>query len=184
MIPAQTISIMNGFLRWRDMAKIDFKGIDDYSKLIAALGNESEEIIKSAVYKGAALVADEIKQGLKSLPIEEGTNNLPPVGDAQHKLTGVSRKQKADLIDSFGLAPIENDGGYIQSKAGVDGYGSIPTKKYPKGVPNVMLMRSIESGTSFRQKNPIFRKATNRARKRAEQAMGNEIDEQLKQRFK
>ena len=75
MIPAQTISIMNGFLRWRDMAKIDFKGIDDYSKLIAALGNESEEVIKSAVYKGAALVGDEIKQGLKSLPIEEGTNN-------------------------------------------------------------------------------------------------------------
>lgn len=165
------------------MAKIDFKGIWEYSKVLETLGNESEEIIKSAVYKGAALVADEIKQGLKTLQIEEGTNNLPPVGDAQHKLTGVSRRQKADLIDSFGLAPIENDNGYIQTKAGVDGYGSIPTKKYPRGVPNVMLMRSIESGTSFRQKNPIFRKATNRARKRAEQAMGNEIEEQLKQRF-
>lgn len=166
------------------MAKIDFKGIDEYSKVLDVLGNESEKIIESAVYKGAAIVADEIKQGIKSIPIEEGENNLPPVGDAQHKLTGVSRRQKADLIDSFGLAPMENDGGYIQTKAGVDGYGSIPTKKYPRGVPNVMMMRSIESGTSFRQKNPIFRKATNRARKRAEQAMGNEIDEQLKQRFK
>lgn len=184
MILELTISIMNGFLRWHDMAKIDFKGIDEYSKVLDALEDESEKIIKSAVYKGAALVADEIKQGLKALPIEEGTNNLPPVGDARNKLTGVSRRQKADLIDSFGLAPIENDGGYIQTKAGVDGYGSVPTKKYPNGVPNVMLMRSIESGTSFRQKNPIFRKATNRARKRAEQAMSKEIDDQLKERFK
>ena len=166
------------------MAKIDFKGIDEYSKVLAALGNESEEIVKSAVYKGAALVADEIKQGINSLPIEEGENGLPPMGSPDHKLSGVSRKQKGDLLDAFGLAPIQNDNGYIQTKAGVDGYGSIPTKKYPRGVPNVMLMRSIESGNSFRNKNPIFRKATNRARKRAEQAMSNEIDEQLKKRFK
>lgn len=166
------------------MAKIDFKGIWEYSKVLETLDNESERIIQSAVYKGAALVADEIKQGIKSLPIEEGNNGLPPLGTAEHKLTGVSRKQKGDLLDSFGLAPIQNDGGYIQTKAGVDGYGSIPTKKYPQGVPNVMLMRSIESGTTFRQKNPIFRKATNRARKRAEQAMSKEIDEQLEQRFK
>lgn len=165
------------------MAKIDFKGIDEYSKVLAALGNESEEIIKSAVYKGAALVADEIKQGIKSLPIEEGSNGLPPLGTTEHKLTGVSRKQKGDLLDSFGLAPIENDNGYIQTKAGVDGYGSVRTKKYPKGVPNVALMRSIESGTSFREKHPIFRQATNRARKRAEKVMADEIDNQLKQKF-
>lgn len=166
------------------MAKIDFRGIDEYMKVLAALQAESEEVIKSAVYQGAALVADEIKQGIKSLPIEEGENGLPPMGSSEKKLTGVSRRQKADLLDSFGLAPIENDNGYIQTKAGVDGYGSIKTKKYPKGTPNVALMRSIESGASFREKHPIFRQATNRARKRAEKAMADEIDNQLKQRFK
>lgn len=166
------------------MAKIEFKGIDEYAKVLSALEDESEAIIKSAVYKGAALVADEIKKEIKGLPIEEGDNGLPPMGDSQYKLTGVSRRQKADLIDSFGLAPIQNDNDYIQTKAGVDGYGSIPTKKYPKGVPNVMLLRSIESGTSFRQKNPIFRKATNRARKRAQEIMGKEVDEQIKKRMR
>ena len=157
------------------MAKIDFKGIDEYAKVLETLGNDSEEVVKSAVYKGAALVADEIKSALKG---------LPPMGSPEHKISGVSRRQKADLIDSFGLAPIENNNGYIQTKAGVDGYGSIPTKKYPRGVPNVVLMRSIESGTSFREKHPVFRQATNRARKRAEKAMADDIDDQLKQRFK
>lgn len=166
------------------MAKIDFSGIDEYAKVLDALGKESEEVIKSAVYKGAALVADEIKADLKALPIEEGENGLPPMGSPDHKITGVSRRQKGDLIDGFGLAPIQNDDGYVQTKAGMDGYGSIPTKKYPHGVPNVMLMRSIESGTSFREKHPVFRKATNRARKKAEQAMRNEIDDQLKERFR
>ena len=37
------------------MAKIDFKGIDEYGKVLEALGNESEEVVKSAVYKGAHL---------------------------------------------------------------------------------------------------------------------------------
>lgn len=165
------------------MAKIEFKGIDEYAKVLAALGNESEEIVKSAVYKGAAIVADEIKSGISSIPIQEGNNGLPPVGTPENKLYGISRKQKGDLMDSFGLAPMENDGDYIQTKAGVDGYGSIPTKKYPGGVPNVMLMRSIESGTSFRDKHPVFRQATNRARKRAEEAMKNEIDNQMQKYF-
>lgn len=165
------------------MAKIEFKGIDEYAKVLAAIGNESEEIIKSAVYKGAAIVADEIKSGINSIPIQEGNNGLPPVGTPENKLYGISRKQKGDLMDSFGLAPMENNGDYIQTKAGVDGYGSIPTKKYPGGVPNVMLMRSIESGTSFRDKHPVFRQATNRARKRAEEAMKNEIDNQMQKYF-
>ena len=165
------------------MAKIEFKGIDEYAKVLATLGNESEEIVKSAVYKGAAIVADEIKSGINSIPIQEGNNGLPPVGTPENKLYGISRKQKGDLMDSFGLAPMENNGDYIQTKAGVDGYGSIPTKKYPGGVPNVMLMRSIESGTSFRDKHPVFRQATNRARKRAEEAMRNEIDNQMQKYF-
>ena len=165
------------------MAKIEFKGIDEYAKVLSTLANESEEIIKSAVYKGAAIVADEIKSGINSIPIQEGNNGLPPVGTPENKLYGISRKQKGDLMDSFGLAPMENDGDYIQTKAGVDGYGSIPTKKYPGGVPNVMLMRSIESGTSFRDKHPVFRQATNRARKRAEEAMRSEIDNQMQKYF-
>lgn len=165
------------------MAKIEFKGIDEYAKVLATLGNESEEIVKSAVYKGAAIVADEIKSGINSIPIQEGDNGLPPVGTPENKLYGISRKQKGDLMDSFGLAPMKNDGDYIQTKAGVDGYGSIPTKKYPGGVPNVMLMRSIESGTSFRDKHPVFRQATNRARKRAEEVMRNEIDNQMQKYF-
>lgn len=165
------------------MAKVDFKGIDDYAKVLASLGLKSDEIIRSAVYKGAALVADEIKAGLKALPIEEGENGLPPMGTPDHKLTGVSRKQKGDLLDGFGLAPIENDNGYIQTKAGMDGYGSIPTKKYPKGVPNSMLMRSIESGTTFRERNPVFRKATNRARKRANEMMEKEVEKQITKIF-
>lgn len=161
------------------MAKIDFKGIDEYSKRLEIMFKDTEKIVRQAVHEGAAVVADEIKSGLKGLPVEEGDNGLPPVGTMEHKVTGVSRRQKGDLIDSFGLAPIENDGGYIHTKAGVDGYGNVPTNKYPNGVPNAMLMRSIESGTSFRNKHPVFRPAVNRSRKRCEKKMAKTIDKEI-----
>lgn len=166
------------------MAKIDFQGIDEYAKALGELYKDAEGIIKKAVYQGADAVADEIKEGLKALPIQEGPNGLPPLGTPEKPLTGVSRRQKADLIEGFGLAPMENDNGYIHTKAGVDGYGSIKTGKYPKGVPNAMLMRSIESGASFRQKHPVFRPAVNRARIKAQQAMDASIDQSMKEHFK
>ena len=165
------------------MAKIELKEFEEYQKLLESVFDDTEGLIRDAVYDGGKIVADEIKAGLKALPIEEGKNNLPPVGTSEHKLTGVSRRQKGDLIDSFGLAPIEKDGDFINTKAGVDGYGSIPTKKYPNGTPNVMLMRSIESGTSFREKHPVFRPAVNRSRKKAIEAMRNKFDEQIKKKM-
>ena len=165
------------------MANIDFKGIDDYSKALGELFNDSEKIIEKAVYQGAGIVADEIKRELNNLPIEEGENGLPPYVNNGEKLKGVSRRQKADLINSFGLAPIENDNGYIQTKAGVDGYGSVKTKKYPNGLPNALLMRSVESGTSFREKHPVFRKATNQSRKRCEAKMSEVIEDEMKNIF-
>lgn len=162
------------------MAKISVKGLDEYDERLSILFKDSQDVTRKAVYSGAEIVADAIKDGLKSLPLQEGENGLPPYVGGGEKLTGVSRKQKQDLIDAFGLAPMEDADGYIQTKAGVDGYGSVRTKKYPKGLPNALLMRSIESGSSFRKKNPVFRKAVNQSRKKAVEKMGETIDEEIK----
>ena len=106
------------------------------------------------------------------------------MGTAENPLIGVTKRQKADLIEAFGLAPIKEENGYVQTKAGVDGYGSVPTESYPNGVPNAMLMRSVESGTSFRKKHPVFRPAVNRARKKAEEKMKQVVEQQLENMFK
>lgn len=165
------------------MAKIEFGGIDAYAKALSELGADSEEIIKKAIYEGASVVADAIRGNIESIPIEEGENGLPPLAEDGKKLYGISRRQKADLLAGFGLAPMENSGDYIQTKAGFDGYGSVKTKKYPKGVPNAALMRSVESGNSFRKKHPTVRPAVNRSRKEAESVMEETIDNEIKSRF-
>lgn len=160
------------------MAKIEFKGIDEYSKRLEILWKNQKKIIENAVYSGAEVVADEIKKGLKSLPVEEG------IGTEENPLNGIGRRQKADLIDGFGLSPMEDKDGFINTKAGFDGYGSIKTKTYPQGQPNVLLMRSIESGTSFRRAHPVIRPAVSRARNKSVEAMQKKIDEEIEQWFK
>lgn len=164
------------------MAKIDFDA-DGYMKAIESLSADTEEIVKSAIYKGANVVANAIRQNIQAIPIQEGDNGLPPVARDGEKLYGISRRQKADLLAGFGLAPMEESGDFLNTKAGFDGYGSVKTKKYPKGVPNAMLMRSVESGTSFREKHPTVRPAVNKTRKQAQKIMEEEIDRQIRQRM-
>lgn len=78
------------------MAKIEFKGIDKYQRILADLGKASEGIIKASVYEGAAVVVDAVKS---AVPVDTG-----------------------DLRDSIGLSTMRNDNGYINTKLGFDGY--------------------------------------------------------------
>lgn len=168
------------------MAKIgQSPGLDAMINKLNSLAANIEEITKRTVYKGAEVVADAIKDSLKTLPIQEGENGLPPIGTEEKPLTGVSRKQKGDLIDSMGIAPIQEFmKGITSTKVGWDGYGSVPTKKYPRGVPNNMLMRSVESGSSFRRKHPVVRTAVNAVKGPALEAMEKQCEEEIRKIMK
>lgn len=156
------------------MARISFKSGDEYALKLSKLATNSEEIAKKAIYQGAKVVADKINQNLNALP-EEKFRYLRG-GD---KFSGVPEQQKQDLKDSFGVTPIQRDkDGNWNAKIGFDGYGSIPTSKYPQGIPNQLLARSIESGSSVRQKRPFVRPAVNATKKKAVEAMKKVIDEE------
>ena len=164
------------------MAKMKVYGAEEYAEKISKLNKNRDKIIKHAVYEGAGIVADAVRNGVNGLPIQEGkVPGLPPYAGKGRQLTGVSAAQKKDLLNGLGLSPIQELRlGYINTKLGFDGYGSIPTKSHPKGIPNTLLMRSIESGTSFRKKNAVVRRSVNKARKPAINKMGETIDKELK----
>lgn len=153
------------------MAKITFPGLGDYELMISRLSKGAEDIAGKAIYAGAGIVADEIKAGIQALPIVSG------YGTAENPLPGgVTKAQKDGLIDGLGIAPLQDDGGYLNVKIGFDGYNQTKTKKYPQGQPNQLVARGVESGTSWKQKKPFVRTATNRAKKPAEAKMAEVID--------
>lgn len=165
------------------MAYITFKNMDEYEAKIVKLAKRSHGLCKQVVYSGAGVMADALKEALKGLPIEEGKNGLPPFAPPGEKINGVSKRQRQDLINSFGIAKIREKNGYIYAKLGVDGYGSVKTKQWSKGIPNIVLLRSIESGTSFRVKNPIIRQTVSRYKEKTKHRMAQKTDELIKKEF-
>lgn len=161
------------------MAKITFRGLDDYIRAIEKLGTDTELMIERSIYPGAAVIADAVKAGINSLNTREDGVRY----GGGHKAPGPTAQEKHDLAESFGLAPMRNDAGYINTKAGFDGYGSHKTKSFPKGVPNALVARSCESGTSWMNKQPFMRKAVTSSRKKAEAEIAKAFDEEAKKRM-
>lgn len=160
------------------MARITFKRGSEYALKLQQLEQHfvKDEPLKKAVAAGAAVVADQIKANLEALPEEE----FRKLGEGE-TFQGLPVGQKKDLIDSFGLTPIEKGkNGFIHTKAGFDGYGSFPTNAYPEGVPNPLLARSVESGSSVRQKTPFVEPAVKAKRKEAVEAMNDVIEDEFK----
>ena len=156
------------------MAKITFPGLNDYELMISRLSKNAADIAGRAIYTGAGIVADEIKSGIQSLPVVRG------YGTAENPLPGgVTQPQKQGLLNGLGIAPLQDDGGYLNVKIGFDGYNRTKTKDYPRGQPNQLVARGVESGTSWKQKHPFVRPAINRSRKRAEAAMAEVLDKEI-----
>ena len=155
------------------MARMEIRGFDELELQLSKLADP--ELAKDVVMAGAQPVADEIRKSIEALP-EDKFRYLKK----NEVFTGVPKQQKQDLLDSLGITPPDIDfDGNTNTKIGFDGYGKIPTKKYPKGVPNQLLARAVESGSSVRKKTPFIRKAVNKSKKLAEAEMQKKLDEKI-----
>ena len=159
------------------MAKYQMRGLEEYARYLQEVGANTPEICGEVVYAMADVVANAVRKNLSS---------LPTVTEAQAKATYRAKKmaeltsaQKKGLEKGFGISPMRNDNGYWNVKLGFDGYNNVKTRKYPKGQPNVMIARAVESGSSARQKRPFIRPAVNAARKPAIEKAKIVIDQKI-----
>lgn len=184
------------------MARVSFKGFEQYGNALKELEFTAAQgkLLEDAAKAGGGVVADEIRNRMNNLPTEPFRRLKLPKVSPIHKsyrlspayrtawkqyasansLHSLSNSQLRDLMKSFGLTPVSRDKrGFVHVKAGWDGYGSFPSKTYPKGLPNALLARAVESGSSVRAKSPFVRPAVNASRKEAEQEMDVVVREGL-----
>lgn len=148
------------------MAQISFTGIDEYFDKLNKIGQKATGLCKRAVYDGAAIVADAVRAEVQALPTTDH-NETPQ---------GVFSYEKDGLLEGLGVARMKDDGGVISTRVDFDGYNRMKSKKYPNGHPNSMIARAINSGTSKRPKNPFMKRAANKAKAKANAAMGARLD--------
>lgn len=163
------------------MARFSFKAGEEFEMMLAKMGQKSEEISKKAIYAAADLTINEIRKNLNGLmedPEEDITKPYRYLKKGE-KFQGIPSGQKKDLNDSLGITPISLDSkGNLNTKVGFDGYGSQPTEKYPRGIPNQLIARATESGSSIRVKQPFVRTAIRKIKKPAVNKMQTIISEE------
>ena len=137
------------------------KGGEDFSALLNLAADKAITVAKVAVYAGMGVLADAIQEEIDSLPEESG---CMPKGK---KRNVISTWDKALLKKRLGISHIEATGDKADAVVSFAGYNGQPTKTYPNGVPIPMIVRSIESGSSMREKNPFIRRAFNSAKSKA-----------------
>lgn len=137
------------------MAKISFEGFESYKDMISDIEINTLNIIKPAVYDGAAIVADEVKRNLRRV---------------------VSPKASGDLERSMGLSEMRESFGFVHTKLGFSGYDRA-------GHPNILKARALERGRKDqpgRKKKPFIAPAVKAVKERAEEAMQNTAEQQIR----
>lgn len=159
------------------MATLKMQGLEEFERMLSRLSNLEtvETVCGAAIYEGAKIVADVITQEINAIPTVDHRAH----GAESNKLNGLTTLQKKGLEDGFGITPMRNENGYYNVKLGFDGYNQVKTEKYPSGQPNVMIARSVNSGASFRVKNPFVDRAVRASRKQAEEAMIKTAESEL-----
>lgn len=140
------------------------KGMTQYIANLEKIYQNTPDMIGKSIYQGAKIVTDAVHREINALPKSE-----------------VTEDQKAGLLDGLGIAKMKSTMTGANVKVGMDGYNTHKTKKYPNGQPNMMIARALISGTSFHpQKNDFVRRAVNKSRAAAENAMRETFDNEIK----
>ncbi len=158
------------------MAKFDLtRGFVAYELMLSQLSASTKDIAKEAVFEGAKIMADAIREEIENIPEVENNQH----GTPDSLLYGITKEQKQGLLDGLGIAEMWDDFGKISTKIGIAGYNSIITAKHKKGQPNPLIARSIISGTSFRKKYDFVSKAIKKASEKAEEKMAEVIEQKI-----
>lgn len=158
------------------MARMTFKLGEKYGEKLLRVATSSEEIAKAAIDAGADILTDEIRKNL--------TANLNDPTSAS--VSGRSlfknyyNKTSGSLLEALGITPILQDSdGIWNAKIG---FGD--PNYDPKGVPNVLKARVMESGSSTIRKRPFVRPAVAAKKQEVLDAMQRVIDEETEKIMK
>lgn len=144
-------------------------GIEELGKMFAKLNDKAMDVASAALYDGAGIVGDSFTSAIKRIRTEK----FKYASDGQQRLP--SPEEKEALMGKSGIAKFINNGAEVNTLIGISGaagYADVAGK--PKAVR--LIARSINSGTSFMKKQPVFRQAKNASTKAAKAAIVNKAE--------
>lgn len=164
--------------------KYRFKGLDKYVKQLENLTNSvyADICIENAVDAGGKVVDDYTVRELQALPTDDSYVSSKRIDTFKYKRTGLRTVQKQFLIKTFGTSPIDKKRSFINEKTGVN-KEIIRYRDMSGYTPAVTLARMLERGTSIMNKNPVFSRASRKARTPCLEAMQESLNKDIERCF-
>lgn len=148
-------------------------GIEELSRKLNALGDQAEEIASRALYAGAGVMADQYTAAANSIRTQPTT----------HTKNGHMRlatpAEKTAVIGKTGIAKFDRNGSEVNTSVGVGARGYVEINGKRKAA--IMIANSINSGTSFMKKQPVFRRAATQGAGPASAAIVETADRLIKE---
>lgn len=162
------------------MRSMQISGLDELDEQLTLAGNAAQGIAKASLYEGANIMANAIHSGLDRIQTEPWRYAT----DSDKRLP--SPEEKAAILSAkFGVAKHEGSGAEVNTVVGLtgSGYVELQGKSGSRRVAAALLLRSIQSGTSFMKAQPIVRRAVNGAKGAATAKIAAEGEARLNKIF-
>ena len=145
---------------------VSTSGIENLEKMLQRLGDKAPDVAAAALYDGADVIADAYTRAAGSIKAKKRQHNEPD-GQDPSKARYPTPAEK-EVLKKIGVSRFHKDADSVNTIVGpADGYVEINGRR--KAIR--LIARSVNSGTSFMKKQPVFRQAVSRNRKAAKDKM-------------
>ena len=146
------------------------EGLLGLSEQLAQLGENAQNVASSALYDGAGIMATEIQNGAEGI-------KTAPFHFAVFGTREPSPEEKEAILGAVGIAKFEKNGAEVNTSVGYGntGYAMVAGKR--KAI--AQIANAINSGTSFMNRHPFFRKAAISGGKKAGEAITKSIEDKF-----
>ena len=156
--------------------KVSTTGMTELEQMLREAGDAAQGAASAGLYEGAGVIADAVSravQGIATKPFRYAVGGYKRMPSPEEK----------ELLEAApkGVAKFKKNGLSVSTSVGLSrsGYGQLGSKTKP--VPQIA--NAINSGTSFMNKQPFFRKAVSQNAGKALEVMDKKIREKIDEKL-
>ena len=156
--------------------KVSTTGMTELEQMLREAGDAAQGAASAGLYEGAGVIADAVSravQGITTKPFRYAVGGYKRMPSPEEK----------ELLEAApkGVAKFKKNGVSVDTSVGLSkvGYGDLDGKRKP--IPQIA--NAINSGTSFMNKQPFFRKAVSQNAGKALEVMDKKIREKIDEKL-
>lgn len=143
--------------------KMEVDGLEKVSRMLTELGDKAQSVASKGLYDGAGVMADAVQNAADTI-------HTAPFHYAVFITRQPSPEEKEAVKQAkTGIAKFKKNGAEVNTSVGYQNTGYAEVNGKTKPIPQIA--NSINSGTSFMQKQPFFRNAVNKSKEKASKAI-------------